>query len=129
MPRGGKRSGSGRKAVKLSGSGKLKRVDAEEILAAQDDEKESWLALLGATTTVSVAVIYPDGKEEGQPTRELITVPDNKIRLEARKYLTDKRDGKAPQAVVHKGDEDSPIKIVFKRDPETPPVSLPATPI
>jgi hypothetical protein len=115
MPRGGKREGSGRKKTRLSSSGKLRRVDAEEILASSD-EKEDWLALLQATTTTSVVVVHvsEDGKPQGESSREVISVPDNKIRLEARKYLTDRRDGKAPQAVHHSGEEGGPVEFLVR---------------
>jgi hypothetical protein len=111
---GGARPGAGRKKTKLARTGNLKRVEAEEILAA-GDEKEDWLALLNATTTTSVAIIYPDGKDsEDAPTREVITIPDNKIRLEARKYLTDRRDGKAPQSLNLGGQLEHKIKVEIK---------------
>ncbi|HEY2496545.1 MAG TPA: hypothetical protein VGK24_05710 [Candidatus Angelobacter sp.] len=116
MPHGGKRTGSGRKKTKLSVTGeKLKKVTAEEILAASD-EIEGWHELLTATTVSSVVVVHvgEDGKPQGEPTREMITVPDLRIRLEARKYLTDKRDGKAPQALLHKTTEDEPFKVIVE---------------
>jgi hypothetical protein len=56
------------------------------------DEKKAWLSLLKATTISTV--VGEDGK------RKQITVPDNRIRLAALKYLTDRRDGKA-QSFVH----------------------------
>lgn len=100
MGHGGRRQGAGRRQVKLSRSGKVNKATAEDILGQESNEIDAWLCLLNATTTVSVVVI---GGESGQ--RETITVPDNRIRLEARKYLTDKRDGKAPQAVSFSGSD------------------------
>jgi hypothetical protein len=107
--RGGKRSGSGRKAVKLARTDKkLKRVEAEEILAATD-EKQDWIDLLNATEVVSVSVV---GGEEGE--RKQVTVPNHKIRLEARKYLTDRRDGKPAQAVHHSGESGGPVRFTVE---------------
>lgn len=104
MPHGGKRDNAGRPKTKLSRSGKLNKATAEEILA-EHDEKALWSELLEATVVVAVAVV--DG-ESGQ--KEEIVVPDRKIRLEALKYLTDRRDGKAIQK--HGGDDNSdPIRI------------------
>ena len=73
MTHGGKRPGAGRKPLKLARTGKdLRKVQAEEILAAIDESK-FWTDLLSAA--------------------------DLRIRLETGKYLTDRRDGKAPQAM------------------------------
>lgn len=103
--RGGKRAGAGRKPTKLSqATTPLKRVTAEEILA-EVDEKAYWHDLLTATTLTQVTVITitEDGKPTGEPTRENMTVPDYRIRLDALKYVTDRRDGKAPQQLQHTG--------------------------
>ena len=78
MSSGGKREGAGRKKTQLSrvtgvghGAG-LRKIVAEEILADLD-EKALWSGLA----------------QHEEP----------KVRLNALKYLTDRRDGKAPQAV------------------------------
>ena len=42
----------------------------------------------------------------------LLLSPDLRMRLEALKYLTDRRDGKARERVEHSGREDAPIKII-----------------
>ncbi len=69
----------------------LTRVQANEVLGDPSfDEKKAWLGLLQATTTTTV--IGEDGE------RKQITIPDNRIRMAALTYLTDKRDGKPGQA-------------------------------
>ena len=77
MPSGGKREGAGRKKTQLSrvtgvghGAG-LRKVVAEDL--ADLDEKGLWSGLA----------------QHEEP----------KVRLDALKYLTDRRDGKAPQAM------------------------------
>ena len=93
MPIEHKKTGSSRK--KALGARKRKefsRVPAEEVLGDPGfDEKEAWLVLLQATTTTTV--IGEDGE------RKQITIPDYRIRMAALTYLTDKRDGKAGQAM------------------------------
>jgi hypothetical protein len=68
--RGGARPGAGRKPKQTV---ILRRTMAAEILSAVD-EVQVW--------------------------RELIERADYRTRLDAMKYLTDRRDGKAPQAVI-----------------------------
>lgn len=98
MAHGGNRVGAGRRATKLSREAvPLKRATAEVILAGIDEEA-FWQDMLTAETVTSVHVI---GGEDGG--RENVTIPDRKIRIEAAKYLTDKRDGKAAQAIQHTG--------------------------
>src|SRR5664280_623529 len=98
MPRGGKRSGSGRPP--RSGGGGLERKTALKIAApliygktateavkaadilASVDEKAKWLELLEAANEFKGAV-----------------VPDWNTRRQALEYLTDQRDGKAKQRV------------------------------
>jgi hypothetical protein len=111
MPHGGKRSGSGRKKTKLSVTGKkLKKVTAEEILS-EIDEKKSWHELLTANEVVGIQVVDDKGKEV---RRENVTVPNYKIRLEALKYVTDKRDGKAPQAVKLSSPEGEQLRVTVE---------------
>src|SRR5262249_38557272 len=70
-------------------------VQAEDVLADSSfDERKAWLSLLKATTNSTG--VGEDGK------RKQVTVPDNRIRLAALKYLTDRRDGKAA-SFVHPG--------------------------
>ena len=69
MPSGGARAGAGRKSKPLTA---VRKVMAEEILGAVD-EVELW--------------------------KQLVASDDLRIRLDSLKYLTDRRDGKAPQAV------------------------------
>lgn len=92
MPRGGKRNGAGRPFVKLSVSDRhtVNKATAEDILASVP-EREYWQDLIEAEMQVVV------GKE---PNKQVITIVDKRLRMEALKYLTDKRDGKAPQAIT-----------------------------
>ena len=60
----------------------LSRNSATYILKKHDD-KEMWAQLLNATTWVSGG--------RGKPA---IEVPDNRLRYEALRYLTDRRDGR-----------------------------------
>src|SRR5215472_1975173 len=96
MPHRGKRECSERKKTALGRTRKRRTpIQAEDVLADRSfDEKKAWLALLKATTLSTV--VGEDGK------RRQITIPDNRIRLAALKYLTDRRDGKA-QSFVHPG--------------------------
>lgn len=91
MPRGGKRNGAGRRATKLSRVGNLPKATAEEILAAHD-ENALWDEQLTATQTVVT--------KQG----EALSFPDFTARRAALIYLTDRRDGKAPQGVSHSGE-------------------------
>lgn len=89
---GGKRAGAGRPKTKLSRTVEpLKKATAEEILASID-ETAFWQDLLWATTVVSVKVLGEDSYQE-------ITIPDRKIRIDAGKYLTNRRDGMPKQAI------------------------------
>lgn len=106
MAHGGARKGAGRKRSPIRDLQRarktLKAVSATLILA-QIDELAAWKELLSATRTLVVG--------EGEP----LDVPDYKTRLEALKYLTDRRDGKAPQAIQVSGGEDgsSPVKVML----------------
>ena len=51
---------------------------------------------------------------------------DYRTMLDIKKYWTDKRDGKAAQALNVKHQD--PIQIIFKRDPETPAIQTPSKP-
>src|SRR5664280_986519 len=99
MPRGGKRSGSGRPP--RSGGGGLERKTALKIAApliygksateavkaadilASVDEKAKWLELLEAASSDRLGALAPDWN----------------TRRQALEYLTDQRDGKAKQRV------------------------------
>jgi len=70
MNRGGARPGAGRKPKAMV---VLRRALADQILGSTD-EFELW--------------------------RELLSCDDYRIRLDTLKYLTDRRDGKAPQTAV-----------------------------
>lgn len=109
MAHGGKRPNSGRRATPLArGLTPLRRTQAEEILA-EIDEQTFWQDLLTAQTVTSVQVL---GGEDG--ARENITVPDYRIRLDAGKYLTDRRDGKPAQSLQHTGpDGNAPVVRVL----------------
>lgn len=64
----------------------VKKVMAEQVLASIDELK-LWQELLSAERTV----VTKTGSFD---------VPDWSTRLDALKYLTDRRDGKAPQAIT-----------------------------
>ena len=76
----------------------MRKSTAEQILS-QHDEEALWNELLTATSVISVAVIAGGNSNE----REQITVPDYKIRLDALKYLTNRRDGMPIQAIAGAG--------------------------
>ena len=105
MNRGGARKGAGRKRSpvrELMRARKTIKAVGATLILGQIDELAAWKELLTATRTLIVG--------EGEP----MDVPDYKVRLEALKYLTDKRDGKAPQSVKLSGEEgDSPIKVLL----------------
>jgi len=71
MPRGGKREGSGRKPKHLMATVVIRKFTAEQILATVD-ERAKWVALLNCG--------------------------EARVILDAMKYLTDRRDGKAGPA-------------------------------
>ena len=82
--RGGKRPGAGRKALPRADRVVGMQVAADLITALHGDKS--------AKKTDSVEV---------KGWRELWNAQDLRIRLDARKYLYDKRDGKATQPVDH----------------------------
>lgn len=45
--------------------------------------------------------------------KELLSSENEKIKLEAPKYLTDRRDGKAPQSVVADQEDTRPVVMTF----------------
>ena len=79
MPSGGKRVGAGRPAKAVR---IVRKIMSEEILASVD-ERALWGRLLSSE--------------------------DDRIRLDTLKYLTDRRDGKAPQSVAVTGHQGSPL--------------------
>lgn len=84
MPRGGKRDGAGRKR---SPAKYLRKATAAAILAAVDEQK-LWKDLLDAKV-------------------------EPRIRLDALKYLTDRRDGKPAQAISFpEGGDAVPVRII-----------------
>jgi hypothetical protein len=102
MNRGGKRDGAGRKKKPFA---LVKKVMAEEILAGID-EKAKWESLVNATTVVSV-------KGDGEAGSVPVTVPDLRLQFDVMKYLTDRRDGKAPLAVSM--DHSGELRAVVER--------------
>lgn len=82
MAKGGKRPGAGRK--------KLPRADRKIGIAVATELLEALNRKEGAKDSYEVAA-----------WRELTEAQDLRIRLDARKYLYDKRDGKATQPVDH----------------------------
>lgn len=93
---GGARAGAGRKPNYLK---RLADPTTAAMILARSDEIKAWEELLNATMVIA-----------GGKGQEPITVPHWHIRLEARKYLTDKRDGKPKQAVEHSGPGGGPIE-------------------
>lgn len=91
--KGGYREGAGRKpsdaTVLRRARGEVKALTAALILS-QINELQLWTDLLSATTSI------PVGKGEDA---SVVEVPDNRIRIDALKYLTDRRDGKAAQSM------------------------------
>lgn len=82
--RGGKRPGAGRKPEILKVlHPDIKPATAASILA-QHDESAIWTRFLRSR--------------------------DERIALDAAKYLTDRRDGKAKQAIEHSGPDGGPLK-------------------
>lgn len=88
MPRGGKRAGAGRKTVKPQG--KVDKAIATQVLDSIP-EIEYWQDLIEAECSAVV------GKGDN---KQIVTFTDKRLRMEALKYLGDKRDGKAPQAIA-----------------------------
>lgn len=85
MARGGKRPNSGRKPKPKV---VVRKVVAETILASIDEIK-AW--------------------------KRLLKSPDDRIALEALKYLTNRRDGMPPQSIEHKGGDGGPMINVLIR--------------
>lgn len=114
--RGGKRVGSGRKPNVIStrslADEKLPKEIAVEVLEAVD-EKAKWLDFLSATTTTQIVVTSADG--DGEPTRELITVPDYRIQIDAMKYLVNRARGLAPQAVKVEGGTGTMVLLIGEK--------------
>lgn len=84
MAKGGKRPGAGRKSLPRADCVVGMQV-AAELIAALNKKKSS-----AKPDTVEIA-----------GWRDLWEAQDLRIRLDARKYLYDKRDGKATQPVEH----------------------------
>ena len=104
---GGARKGAGAKPKYMV---EAKRNFAKDILS-DDLERQMWVELLNATRITSVQVV---GAGEEKPQYENITEPDNKIRLEALKFLCDHKHGKAAQSVKVEGDgEDGAVKLLL----------------
>lgn len=82
MAHGGKRPNAGRKAKAKTDLPTVNKTIAAEVLA-KENEIEAWL--------------------------ELLKAPDTRLRFDVRKYLTDKRDGKAVQTINHL--HDKPIEM------------------
>lgn len=82
MAKGGARAGAGRKPKPKIDLPAVDKTMAGAILAKSDEEK-AWIELLGAS--------------------------DWRLRFDVRKYLTDKRDGKAVQTINHL--HDKPIEL------------------
>ncbi len=104
---GGARKGAGAKPKAIVDA---KRNFASDILS-DDLERQMWMELLNATRVTSVQVI---GADQDAPQYENVTEPDNKIRLDALKYLCDHKHGKAPQSVKVEGEgEQGAVKVML----------------
>ena len=90
MPRGGRRPGAGRRKVKVE-------------LGAKKNLATHVLAL------TQKPIHQEDCGCEDCAWWGLLNSPDEKVRLETRKYLTDKRDGKPVSTVNHI--HDKPIEM------------------
>lgn len=44
----------------------------------------------------------------------LLNAKDERLRFDVLKYLTDRRDGKAVQAIQHSTDNDQPLKVIIE---------------
>lgn len=97
--------GAGRRKVKVSGTG-MPKATAEKILDSVP-ELEYWRDLIVADVQAVV------GKGEN---KRLETFTDKRLRLEVLKYLTDKRDGKAPLAIQHTGPDggEPTVRVVIE---------------
>jgi hypothetical protein len=86
--KGGVRPGAGRKPNRIKPiADKITRTSAELILSAIN-ERGVWL--------------------------ELVKDDDARIRLDAMKYLTDRRDGKPKQSLEHTGEGGGPLCLAVK---------------
>lgn len=87
MPRGGKRTGAGRRRVKPELPAANKTI---ATMALGQPAKDKWLG-------------------EPEAWRSLLGCSDDRLRFDVMKYLTDKRDGKPVQTVNHV--HDKPIEV------------------
>lgn len=101
MPRGGARKGAGRKPAPV----KLITEDAKAALAT---DRNKVAELIDALNGKEVGPGLIDSAEL-QYWSELWCAPDLRIRLDTRKYLYDKRDGKPVQTINHL--HDKPIEM------------------
>lgn len=101
MPSGGKREGAGRKprteaAEPVDGRTSAGREWAARLIAALNNEAE---VVVSGDTTYKLTLTKKEAAEVNG-WRELWDAQDLRIRLDVRKYLHDKRDGKAMQPVA-----------------------------
>lgn len=106
MGHGGARPGAGAKPKAIVQA----KQNFASLMLPDERERELWEEMLTASRVTSVILV---GDEDG--AKENITEPDYKIRLDALKYLSDHKYGKAPQSVKLGGDEenDSPVKVLL----------------
>lgn len=103
MKRGGKRAGSGRK------SGSVNRLTALKDSAAVLKEIKGNAARKAVTAAAILCAIDEMGEWLG-------LVKDPKTKFAAMCYLTDRRDGKAKQALEHSGPDGGVIPLAVTVD-------------
>ena len=79
----------------------LKNLGGRPIKAITLAKKASAAEILGSVDEIGI-------------WREILTSQDVRVKLDAIKYLTDRRDGKAKQAFEHSGADGAPLSIVVK---------------
>jgi hypothetical protein len=83
MARGGKREGAGRKPKVVT-----------------EAKRAAWASILSPA-------------QERKLFKELLKSTNEKIKLEAAKFIIEQRDGRAPQKITHEGDADNPVKVIL----------------
>jgi len=103
MPRGGYRPGAGRKPKVQIGPVPVPDKHAAMRLSEALNRSAS-----------------DNDSQEVKGWRLLWDAQDLRIRLDVRKYLYDRRDGKARQMFEHLGQNGEPIKIIFETNVKLP---------
>jgi len=98
MAKGGKRAGSGRKAKEV----KIARRNFADAVLSDPDEQAKWKEMLKANRT------FYDSKGNSH------TEPDNRIRLDALKFIAEHKHGKAPQTLEHTNKGGEGFKVLVE---------------